>query len=556
MRTIHSLRTRAHAAHLAGVALCALSLAWAARAQAAPAVYVAADLGTLGGSEAHAIAANGSGQVIGWSLTHGADPLPSHAFFWQGGAMEDLDPAGPPRTEAVALNDAGQVAGRLCATDTLYTAFLWQGGALTPLGTLGGPTSEASAINAGGTVVGVSQVPWGFGHAFAWTPSAGMQDLGTLGGLFSAATAINDAGQIAGWAMTANMRTHAFLWQGGAMIDLGTLGGANSVPAAINAAGQVVGSAMTPQDTWNAFVWQNGTMTDLGTLGGAECHAVAINQAGQIAGWSDTAGGARHAVLWSDNKLIDLGTLGGTNSEARAIGEDGQVVGVSQTAGDAAEHAFVWQDGAMIDLGTLGGANSEANAINKVGQIAGAASTADGATHAVFWTAIPNSPPTANAGPDQTVLAGMPALLDGSGSFDPEGGLLTYQWTEAGRQVAVGATPTVSLAPGTHTLTLTVTDDQGATASDDVVVTVLAPAPSVQALINQVSAAGLQKGTAKSLMVKLRKALAELQAGRPDKGVHQLRAFANEVASERGVQVPAALADLWIAEAQAIISAS
>jgi hypothetical protein len=42
---------------------------------------------------------------------------------------------------------------------------------------------------------------------------------------------------------------------------------------------------------------------------------------------------------------------------------------------------------------------------------------------------IINSPPIANAGPDQSVSALALVMLDGSGSFDPDGNLpLTYQW--------------------------------------------------------------------------------------------------------------------------------
>jgi subtilisin family serine protease len=42
----------------------------------------------------------------------------------------------------------------------------------------------------------------------------------------------------------------------------------------------------------------------------------------------------------------------------------------------------------------------------------------------------PVSPPTANAGPDQTVDAGSTVRLDGSGSTDPNGSPLTYSWTQ------------------------------------------------------------------------------------------------------------------------------
>jgi hypothetical protein len=89
-------------------------------------------------------------------------------------------------------------------------------------------------------------------------------------------------------------------------------------------------------------------------------------------------------------------------------------------------------------------------------------------------TGVYNAVPIAVAGPDQTVECERngEVRLDGSASSDPDGDLLTYTWSESGTVIATGATATVVLAPGVHTITLTVDDGQGGTATDEVVITV------------------------------------------------------------------------------------
>jgi outer membrane autotransporter protein len=103
-----------------------------------------------------------------------------------------------------------------------------------------------------------------------------------------------------------------------------------------------------------------------------------------------------------------------------------------------------------------------------------------------------NTPPVANAGPDRTVADtnGQPTetvVLDGSGSADVDpDNVLTYQWFEddspLGPQSA-SPTLTVTLAPGTHILSLNINDDSSDTgtsfASDEVVITVNGPLPPV-----------------------------------------------------------------------------
>lgn len=90
-------------------------------------------------------------------------------------------------------------------------------------------------------------------------------------------------------------------------------------------------------------------------------------------------------------------------------------------------------------------------------------------------------PPSANAGPDQRIAdsdqqPGESVVLNGSASLDPDGTIVSYQWLDASnQQIATGPTPTVRLADGQHTLTLLVTDNDGATDVDTVSVTITAP---------------------------------------------------------------------------------
>lgn len=95
-----------------------------------------------------------------------------------------------------------------------------------------------------------------------------------------------------------------------------------------------------------------------------------------------------------------------------------------------------------------------------------------------FTAFFENEPPRANAGPDQTVVDadgnGSEAVtLDGRGSTDSDGTIVSYEWTQNDQRIATGSRPTVTLARGTHTIVLTVTDNGGATGNDTVIINVV-----------------------------------------------------------------------------------
>ena len=98
----------------------------------------------------------------------------------------------------------------------------------------------------------------------------------------------------------------------------------------------------------------------------------------------------------------------------------------------------------------------------------------------------PNVAPSADAGPNQTVAAGASVTLDGSGSFDSDGTIASYAWTQtAGDNVTLSSTsaqfPTFT-APSEAAaqflrFRLTTTDNDGATDTDNVRIDVQAAGP-------------------------------------------------------------------------------
>jgi len=91
-----------------------------------------------------------------------------------------------------------------------------------------------------------------------------------------------------------------------------------------------------------------------------------------------------------------------------------------------------------------------------------------------------NQQPWANAGPNQIVTAlttnGTATVsLNGSGSADPDGAIVSFAWSRNGTLLATGVNSVVNLPVGTNTILLTVTDNQSETGTASVTVVVLPP---------------------------------------------------------------------------------
>ncbi|HWK04077.1 MAG TPA: PKD domain-containing protein [Puia sp.] len=116
-----------------------------------------------------------------------------------------------------------------------------------------------------------------------------------------------------------------------------------------------------------------------------------------------------------------------------------------------------------------------------------------------------NIPPVANAGPSITVaMPASPLNLNGSNSYDPDGTIVSYNWsllsgTSAGVTIVNSntATPTLyGLTPGQYEFELVVTDNNGATSTSDVTIIVTNGNNSLTANAGADTSIGLPDNTA------------------------------------------------------------
>jgi probable HAF family extracellular repeat protein len=311
-------------------------------------------LGVLpGGNASAAFWISDNGLIAGSASTGVVDPLlpliaQVRAVLWKDGQIINLGTLGGNQSNALSVNNRGQVVGSATNTipdpSSLYTtqlrAFLWQDDVMQDLGTLGGPDAIALFVNERGQVAGMATTnlsPSGGGglcglplttDPFLWE-NGKMTDLGTLGGTCGMPYALNNRGQIIGMSLLAgDLAAHPFLWERGSLIDLGTFGGSFGIAEGINDSGEVVGFATNKNDqAYLAFLWKDGVMTNLGTLNGDDCsYAFQINPKGQIVGISfPCAGGPARLVLWQNGFMTDLSVFAPPGSSLTPWG-DGAVI--------------------------------------------------------------------------------------------------------------------------------------------------------------------------------------------------------------------------------------
>jgi hypothetical protein len=153
---------------------------------------------------------------------------------------------------------------------------------------------------------------------------------------------------------------------------------------------------------------------------------------------------------------------------------------------------------------------------------------------------------------------GESVQFDGSQSSDSDGSIASYLWDFGDGTSGEGVTTshTYGIAE-TYAVTLAVTDDDGATATDTAVVNVQTVYQAIGSLSDLVASYSIQRGIGGSLEAKLQnaqRALVAANAGQRQDAANKLLAFINAVEAQRGKALTNAQADELVALARRIVA--
>ena len=511
--------------------------------------------------------------------------------------LTDLDSVAPcPATgpgnrgfDLRTVTASGLVLYLCVGADGVYRSYVWDAEARTPAVLLPGGRTRAFDMNDAGTVVGWAIFDFQTGNArqrgFVWNlGDAGLTEIlpPTANGLgITSAYSVNEGGQVLGSTPTDSSPFVLYFIRepSGAMtvvpdIEVGGIG--DFEQALINDRGDMVGIDFrrfaSPQESRVFHRAANGTITDLGV--------------GQVRGFNEAS-----TVLFSSpngiftwnaptQALTPVEIPGGRDTLPVAINEAGQALLVTILDGDV--RSLVWDPEtlALTELGVPAddtfASRAEARALNDAGQVVGkylSQSTFIG----LVWQLEQEpeepppagDPPTADAGGPYSVIAGNAVTLDGTGSSDPDGAALTYEWDLDFDGVTfvpseTGSTVTLETTAGdagrVFTVALRVASDAGVSDVATASVMVISPLAAVLGLREAVRDLGLtgvlERGQTTGLIRTLDSVRRSLRRGLIAPACSQLQDFIDGVDDlVADGALPAEDGDALLVDADAVRSA-
>ncbi|MCA1657135.1 MAG: PKD domain-containing protein, partial [Actinobacteria bacterium] len=197
-----------------------------------------------------------------------------------------------------------------------------------------------------------------------------------------------------------------------------------------------------------------------------------------------------HGLTASDTATVHVSNVAPTVTSFSLAGQatTGDTVGLTATFADpgtADTHtaSIDWGDGtstpASVDEGAHTVTGSHAYASGGTFTVTLTVRDDDGGAGQASGTIVVNTPPTADAGPDLSVPEGTTVTIHATAA-DADSDALTYEWSPAGAVSNPNVlNPTFSgIDDGSTTLTLVVSDTDGATATDSVTITTTNVAPA------------------------------------------------------------------------------
>ena len=181
----------------------------------------------------------------------------------------------------------------------------------------------------------------------------------------------------------------------------------------------------------------------------------------------------------------------------------------------------------------------------------------DAATHILTIEVLsPNTPPVADANGPYLWILGVPVSFDGTGSYDPENGVLTFDWDfgdGSSPVIDAGPTPTHTYATAAaYTVLLTVTDAGGLTDTATTTATITSGSESFDVVETTIEGLGLESaGFENSLLKKIQNA--QKSFDKADGEVcEKLASFIAAVNAQDGKKLTPEQADLLRSQAEAI----
>lgn len=241
---------------------------------------------TWAGSSNAAADINLQGEIVGHSRL-GPNSAATHAFLFRNGAVRDIGPAGREYSEALRINDQGEVLGAAMGAQREF--WVRRGDRTQWLADVVAPGATGVDLNNRGHVLGVS------------ARGVFLHDLATgstsyLDGVKGSVAVLSDRDEIASVADYALYR-----WQRGRAEKLGSIGGGVVFVRGMNTLGDIVGVFRNASGGLRAFVYSGGNLSDLNALidapGWVLTSADGINNRGEIVGAAVAADGSQHAFL-------------------------------------------------------------------------------------------------------------------------------------------------------------------------------------------------------------------------------------------------------------------